>query len=87
MAKKADLSNLISKKSVKKSPIPDYEKDVSKIHNPKPKTNNSKPKIQSSTIDFPKDFWLTLRTKALERGITFKALIIEYCEKGLREDK
>ena len=88
MAKKADLSNLINKKpvtkSVKKSKTPDYETDISKIHKSKPKT---KTPIKSSTIDFPKDLWLNLRTKALERGISFKALIVEYCNEGLEKDE
>ena len=86
MAKKKDLSNLITKKpgSVKKSPTQISETDVSKIHDQKPK---AKEPVQGSTIQFPKSLWLKLKTQALTDGLSFKALVLKYCEAGLENEE
>jgi plasmid stability protein len=37
--------------------------------------------------DFPDDLHRALKIKAAETGTTIKALMIRYCEEGLKRDK
>lgn len=83
MAKsKVDSSNILSsfKKPATKKPVPkkvEINTAVSEIH---------RGKIQRTSVDFEETFHRNLKMKALERGLSFRALIMEYMEEGLRKD-